>query len=124
MSAHGYPRGTDDLDIVVERSEKNAEKVVSMLKEFGMGSLGLKKEDFMQPDFFTQLGHSPARIDIMNELDEVPFESAWTNRKTIDYQNQLINFIGYNELLKMKAIAGRSKDLLDIEMLKKRNKEK
>lgn len=81
MSAHGYPRGTDDLDIVVERSEKNAEKVVSMLKEFGMGSLGLKKEDFMQPDFFTQLGHSPARIDIMNELDEVQFESAWSNKK-------------------------------------------
>ena len=124
VSIHGYPRGTDDLDIIVEGTEENAEKIVAMLKDFGMGSLGLKKEDFLIPGFFTQLGYPPARIDIMNEMDSVPFAEAWLNKKTLSYQGQEMHFIGYNELLKMKAAASRSKDLVDIEMLRKRNKKK
>jgi len=122
VSIHGYPRGTDDLDIVVEASEENGEKIVAMLEKFGMGSLGLQKDDFMKPGFFTQFGYPPERIDIMNEIDEVPFAAAWDNKRTVIYQDQLMHFVGYNELLKMKAVAGRLKDLADIETLRKRNK--
>lgn len=124
VSMHGYPRGTDDLDIIVEGTEENAEKLVAMLKEFGMGSLGLQPADFLQPGFFTQLGYPPERIDIMNEIDSVPFKEAWANKRTVVYQEQLMHFIGYNELLRMKAEAGRLKDLADIERLKKRHQEK
>ena len=124
VSIHGYPRGTKDLDVCIEASEENATKMLSILDEFGMGSLGLKKEDFLQRGFFTQLGYEPVRIDIMNEIDGVSFEEAWQNKRSVHYEEQLIHFIGYHELLRMKALAGRPQDIADIVKLKARNKDK
>lgn len=47
---HGHPRTTGDIDIFVEPSVQNAAAVTSSLERFGFGSLGLRGEDFCQPD--------------------------------------------------------------------------
>jgi predicted nucleotidyltransferase len=124
VSIHGYPRYTKDLDICIELSDENAEKMVKVIEDFGFASLKLAKEDFLKPDFITQLGHEPVRIDILNDLDGVAFDIAWANRKMIMYEGVEIAFIGYNELLVVKEKAGRPQDLADINTLKKRNKSK
>ncbi|HEY4874519.1 MAG TPA: hypothetical protein VIH86_03035 [Puia sp.] len=93
-----------------------------MINDFGFGSLHLKKEDFLKEHFITQLGHDPIRIDILNDLDSVPFDVAWQNKKEIMYEGMKINFIGYHELLKVKTAAGRPQDIADIHKLKQRNK--
>lgn len=122
VSIHGYPRTTKDLDICIKSSEENADKMISILKDFGFSTLNLVKEDFMKKNFFTQLGFAPVRIDIVNDLDAVPFDEAFTNRRVIDVMGLPVNFIGYNELLKVKEAAGRPQDLADVATLKKRNK--
>jgi predicted nucleotidyltransferase len=122
VSVHGYPRYTKDLDISIKISETNAEKMVSVIKDFGFGSLGLTIADFLKRDFITQLGHEPLRIDILNDLDGVAFEEAWKNKRSIDFEGIKINFIGYYELLKVKEKAGRPQDIADINKLKSRNK--
>ncbi|MCC6186223.1 MAG: hypothetical protein IT256_03630 [Chitinophagaceae bacterium] len=124
VSVHGYPRGTKDLDICIQSSEDNAKKMVDILKEFGFASLNLTKEDFLKKGLFTQLGYEPVRIDIMNDIDGIDYEVAWENKRTINYEGFLIHFIGYNELLRMKALAGRPQDIADIAKLKARNKGK
>lgn len=122
VSVHGYPRSTKDLDVCIKISEENAEKMVQVIKEFGFASLKLAKEDFLKRNFFTQLGYDPVRIDIVNDLDAVPFEQAWKNKKVVEFGNTKINFIGYAELLKVKENAGRPQDIADIHKLKSRNK--
>jgi predicted nucleotidyltransferase len=122
VSIHGYPRSTKDFDICIKISEANAEKMVSVIKGFGLESLKLIKEDFLKRDFITQLGHEPLRIDILNDLDGVAFEDAWINKWIIDFEGTKINFIGYHELLKIKEKAGRPQDIADINKLKSRNK--
>jgi predicted nucleotidyltransferase len=122
VSIHGYPRSTKDFDICIKISEANAEKMVSVIKGFGLESLKLIKEDFLKRDFITQLGHEPLRIDILNDLDGVAFEDAWINKRIIDFEGTKINFIGYHELLKIKEKAGRPQDIADINKLKSRNK--
>jgi len=122
VSIHGYPRSTKDMDICIRLSESNASKMLLVIKDFGFESLLLKREDFLKEHFITQLGHEPVRIDILNDLDGVPFEVAWVNRKEVVYEGVKINFIGYNELLQVKARAGRPQDIADISKLKKRNK--
>jgi len=124
VSIHGYPRYTKDLDICIELSEMNAERMLEVIKDFGFASLKLTKDDFLKPDFITQLGHEPVRIDILNDLDGVPFTRAWENKKMITYEGVEIAFIGYNELLIVKEKAGRPQDLSDVSTLKKRNKKK
>lgn len=124
VSIHGYPRSTKDLDICIEVSDKNADKMIEVIKEFGFSSMQLTKDDFLKPNFITQFGYEPLRIDLINDLDGVPFEEAWRNKRIVDMKGELVNFIGYYELLKVKAQAARPQDLADIDKLKKRNKDK
>lgn len=122
VSVHGYPRSTKDMDICIEMSEENATKMVRVIKDFGFDSLDISEADFLEKNFITQLGYEPLRIDILNDLDGVAFEEAWKNKKVVDISGVDVNFIGYNDLLKVKAKAGRPQDIADISMLKKRNK--
>ena len=124
VSIHGYPRSTKDLDVLIQMSEENAEKMKKVIDDFGFASLKLTKEDFLKPDFVTQLGQEPIRIDILNDIDGLDYEEAWRNRRMVNYEGVQIPFIGYNELLQIKAIAGRPQDLADISKLEKRNKKK
>ena len=123
VSIHGHPRSTKDIDVCIEMSELNASKMISVINEFGFGSLKLNKEDFLKKDLVTQLGFPPLRIDILNDLDGVNFQEAWNNKKIVTFEHVPVNFIGYNELLIVKQKSGRSQDIADIELLKKRNKE-
>lgn len=124
VNVHGYVRYTKDIDIAIDVSEVNAEKITLVIQDFGLGSLGLTKNDFLKKNFITQLGHEPVRIDILNDVQGVAFEDAWQNRKVIEYEDAAINFVGLEELLILKTIAGRMQDLTDIEKLKARNKNK
>lgn len=122
VSIHGYPRSTKDMDVCIEMTEENAKKMVRVIKDFGFGSSNLTESDFLSKNFITQLGYDPLRIDILNDLDGVSFKEAWQNRKIVNISGVEINFIGYNELLKVKEKAGRPQDMADISILKKRNK--
>ena len=124
VNVHGYVRYTKDIDIAIELSDENAEKVILVIQEFGLGSLGLTEEDFLQRNVVTQLGHEPIRIDILNGMDGVTFGQAWANRMEVEYNGIKINFVGLDELLILKQIAGRLQDKTDIEKLKARNKKK
>ena len=122
VSIHGHPRSTKDIDVCIEMSERNASKMVQVINDFGFGSLQLNKDDFLKRDSIVQLGFPPLRIDILNDLDGVPFEEAWENRKVVSFEKVLVNFIGYNDLLIVKQKAGRPQDIADVDKLKKRNK--
>ena len=102
VSIHGHPRSTKDIDVCIEMSERNASKMVQVINDFGFGSLQLNKDDFLKRDSIVQLGFPPLRIDILNDLDGVPFEEAWENRKVVSFEKVLVNFIGYNDLLIVK----------------------
>jgi hypothetical protein len=122
VSIHGYPRSTKDMDVCIELSEQNAEKMQRVISDFGFGSLKLSKDDFLKEHYITQLGYEPLRIDILNDLDGVNFQEAWEKKKIINISDVPVNFIGYNELLKVKEKTGRPQDMADVYKLKKRKK--
>jgi predicted nucleotidyltransferase len=118
VAFHGHPRYTKDIDIWVEMTQENAEKVIRSLDHFGFGSLGLKQEDFLIPDQIIQLGYPPSRIDLINTLSGVDFVSCYESRVQIDIEGVNVNFIDLENLKKNKRASGRHQDLADIESLK------
>lgn len=70
---HGYPRFTQDLDIWVRPTEKNARKVLQALIDFGFPSTRLTINDFLSPDTEFQMGYPPFRMDVMNSIEGVQF---------------------------------------------------
>lgn len=55
----GRPRYTGDIDFFISSSSENASKIIKVLKNFGLGSLGLKQKDFETPGQTIQLGKEP-----------------------------------------------------------------
>ena len=101
VSIHGYPRYTKDLDICIELSDE-MQKKWCRFKRFWKGIIKIDTRRFYKKELFTQLGYEPLRIDILNDMDSVPFEQAWKNKREVEYEGIKINFVGYAELLKLK----------------------
>lgn len=119
MAFHGKPRYTGDLDIWINISDKNAEKMLRVLNAFGMGSLGFEKEDFLQSGYISQIGYPPLRIDLLNNIDGVDFQEAYGNRQKIVEGDLEISYIGIQELLANKLASGRKMDIADVQEIKK-----
>jgi hypothetical protein len=117
VSFHGYPRYTKDLDIWILVSEENAENVLNALIQFGFGSLGLRKGDFLKPDEFVQLGYPPNRIDIVMSCDGVEFDNCFKHRKQIVSEGITIDFIDIENLKRNKKATGHPQDLADLDNL-------
>lgn len=50
--------------------------VQSALKAFGFGALSITNEDLLDPHGVIQLGYPPMRIDLLNGISGVEFETA------------------------------------------------
>ena len=118
VGIHGHPRYTGDLDIWLNPTPENAEKILQSVNQFGFASFKLSKEDFLKPGNVVQLGYPPLRIDLLTAIDGVTFEECFKNRKEVLIENMQVNFIGYNDLLKNKKESGRPRDIDDIDNLK------
>ena len=114
---HAEPRFTKDLDIFIQREEKNASALLHALKEFGMDLEGLEESDFLIPEQVVQLGYPPFRIDLLTSISGVEFEDAWKNKVTGRYGDEQVYFIGKEDLIKNKKSSGRKSDLDDLDRL-------
>ncbi len=119
LALHGKPRHTGDLDIWINNSEDNAEKMIHVLNDFGMATLGFTKNDFLKTGYVTQIGYPPLRIDILNNIDGIEFNVARANRQTVKLDELEVFFIGLHDFLRNKKASGRSQDLADIQEIKK-----
>jgi len=117
LAFHGAPRYTGDIDILVKPEEKNARRVLEALEEFGFGSIGLEKSDFMYQDKVVQLGVPPVRIDIITSISGVSWEEAFAGTVEGKYGDVPVCYIGRDQFIENKRTIGRRKDLADLEAL-------
>jgi hypothetical protein len=117
LAAHGRPRATQDIDILVEPTRANARRVCSALADFGFAALAKELDAFATPDRMATLGKPPLRIDVMTSISGVSFHQAWRGRVTATFDGIEVGFLGRAEFVRNKTAAGRPKDLLDIALL-------
>lgn len=120
LAAHGIPRGTQDLDVWIEPTQENAERVWSALAAFGapVDRLALTIEDLKRSETVVQLGVPPLRIDLLTGLSGVAdFEAAWSGRIERRVRDRVVPFLGRTELVATKRASGRPKDLADLHAL-------
>ena len=117
IALHGHPRYTKDLDIWLEMSEENADRVIEVLKDFGFGEMDVSREDFLQKGMVVQLGLPPNRIDLINSPDGVDFARCYEKKIEIEIDGLKISVIDLENLKKNKKASGRLQDLADLEKL-------
>ncbi|WP_019947403.1 hypothetical protein [Hymenobacter aerophilus] len=116
---HGYSRTTGDLDIWVERSADNYERLVRAFQQFGMPTFDMTRPNFLDNpamDVFT-FGRPPVAIDIITELKGLAFEDAYAVASIREVEDVTVRLIQYQQLLEAKKAAGRPRDYNDIENL-------
>ena len=117
LAFHARPRYTKDMDILVEPTTDNAERLLIALDEFGFGSLNLAVEDFSTQGNIIQLGYEPVRIDIISSIKGLEFSDIWESRVQGPYGKQTVNFIDRQNLIRSKKLSKRAQDKADLELL-------
>jgi len=122
VSVHAEPRATGDLDIWVEPTPRNATRVHEALRSFGAPLHELAVDDLTAPDIVFQIGLPPRRVDILTSITGVTFAEAWPGRVEVTYGDVRIPVIGRDALVANKLALGRPKDLLDVDLIRRRVK--
>lgn len=114
LAAHGAPRFTEDIDLLIRVSEDNASKLALVLKDFGLDQTTIAREDFLVPNQIIQFGRKPNRIDILTAIDGVTWDDVWSSKTQIKIGLHTCWAIGVNELIRNKRASGRPQDLADV----------
>lgn len=117
LAKHGYVRATGDIDIFVEPTLQNSQKVYKALQAFGAPLNDVQENTFAQIGIIFQIGVIPRRIDIITEIDGVDFAQCWQNREIAKFGDLEIPIIGLEDLIKNKSSTNRKKDQADVEWL-------
>ena len=117
LAFHGAPRFTGDIDLYVCPTEDNATRIITALALFGFGSLGLKPQDFQEPDQVVQLGVPPVRIDLITSITGVSWDQAHAGKVPGKYGDVDVYYLGREQYAQNKRATGRKKDLADLEAL-------
>lgn len=123
LAVHGYPRATVDIDIWVEPTPENAERVWRALASFGapLDDLGVHVQDLTRLDVVAQFGLPPNRIDILTGVSGLTFDQAWPNRVEEPIEGVRVGVLGREDLLKNKQASDRDKDRADVKGLEGRS---
>ena len=119
VGMHGHPRATKDLDVWVEATRANGERVMEALRAFVAPIAGLSADDFATPGTGFMIGRPPHRIDILTQVAGLDFRSAWRRRVIRDFGGIECPVISLEDLITNKRAAGRPQDLADAEVLER-----
>jgi hypothetical protein len=109
------------MDIWVERTSDNYQKIKLAFNGFGMPVFDMNEENFLTHpnwDVFTY-GVPPSAIDVMVKVKGLIFQEAYENAVIFEDDDMKIRTIHITDLLKTKRESGRLKDLYDIQNLTK-----
>jgi hypothetical protein len=119
LAFHGRPRYTGDLDILVRPSPENAEKLATVLTEFGFAESDFKPSDFVEPDQMIQLGRVPNRIDLLTGISGVVTGEAFEARISTELAGLPVFMLSKDLLIQNKRAVGRPQDLADLSELER-----
>jgi hypothetical protein len=124
VNRHGYKRTTGDLDIYLQDSKENRQKLIIALEEIGYGRFDMLMDVPIVAGYCEIMMDNGMYADLMTEvkgLKQADFDEHF-KMATVDIVNNVpVRFLHYNHLIENKKATGRNKDLLDIEELEKIN---
>jgi hypothetical protein len=113
---HGVPRTTFDLDILIEATQENVEKLLEAMLDAGLGTADLTSVKEILSKEIT-IFKDKVRIDVQTSTPGLLFTDAWKNKITMDYRDQEFHVVCRDDLISSKRASGRDVDLEDVRLL-------
>jgi hypothetical protein len=120
---HGVPRTTLDLDILIEATRENAQRLLDALLEAKLGTaLLITADELITKEII--IFKDRIRVDVQTTTPGLRFEEAWQRRETMKYRGQTLYVASRDDLIASKRAAGRPIDLEDVRLLELQIREK
>jgi hypothetical protein len=113
---HGVPRATFDLDILIEATPDNAQRLLNALLDAGLGTAALTSQEDILANEIT-IFKDRVRLDVQTSTPGLRFADAWSRRKVVAFQGQEFFILSKDDLVRSKRAAGRPLDLEDARLL-------
>jgi len=110
------PRATFDLDILIEATPDNVQRLLDALLNAGLGTASLTGVDEILKNEIT-IFKDRVRIDVQTSTPGLTFQEAWSRRETMHYQRQEFYVVSRRDLIASKKASGRDVDLEDVRLL-------
>lgn len=127
---HGHVRATKDVDVVPAPDRRNLERLAQVLRDLDAKIEGA--EDFVAGELPDPLDPSTlelggnwvlstrlGRLDVMQWIGDTPL---WTQLEPTALEDEIaglpIRIVSYEDLVKLKELAGRPEDLADLQRLR------
>jgi hypothetical protein len=118
VSLHGHTRSTHDIDIWIENSVANINRLKKTMTSFGFLEQAESVPNKMGNRDVLFLGKTPFRIDILSGISGLTFARVFRSKQDFDVDGILVPVIDLENLIINKEASGRHKDLADVEVLR------
>ena len=96
---HGYGRSTGDMDLWIERTNDNYQKIKSVYHDFSAPIFS--KEEFENPNFNVWgIGVEPSKIEILTQVDGLVFSESFDKRHYFKCNNLKVPCIDFEDLIR------------------------
>lgn len=119
LTIHGFPRATFDIDVLIR--PESLEKAYEIAAEKGYDIRGLDmsfKERAVEIRRVSKIDDDGEVLSLDLLLVTSQVEDVWETRETLIWQDKNLWIVSRTGLIRMKELAGRDKDLIDIGRLK------
>ena len=113
---YGVPRATFDLDILIEATPDNVQRLLNALLDAGFGTASLTNAETILENEIT-IFKDRVRIDVQTSAPGLNFHDAWERKTTMVYQGQEFHVVSKQDLVASKRAARREVDLEDVRLL-------
>jgi hypothetical protein len=113
---YGVPRTTFDLDILIEATPENAERLLQAMLDAGLGTALLTSADDLLAHEIT-IFKDRVRIDVQTSTPGISFEQAWDHHQVMSFLGDQFFVVSKEDLIRSKRAAGRDIDLQDVRLL-------
>ena len=104
------------LDILIEATPENAQRLLDALIDARMGTATLTNVDEILANEIT-IFNDRVRIDVQISTPGLQFETAWERKQNMQYQGQTFYVVSLDDLIRSKRAAGTDVDLEDVRLL-------
>ncbi len=113
---YGVPRLTFDLDILIDPTPDNAQRLLDALLEAGIGTASLTSVEDLLDNEITVFSDR-VRVDVQTSTPGIGFDEAWEDKVTLSYHGQDFFVLSKDHLIRSKRASGRDVDLEDVRLL-------
>jgi len=118
LTIHGFPRATFDIDVLIKPDSLEKAYILAADKGYDIKGLDMSfKERAVEIRRVSKIADDGEVLSLDLLLVTPQVQDVWETREKLVWENQDLWIVSREGLIKMKQLAGRAKDLIDIDRI-------